>query len=371
MSDLDVLKEIPGYKAILKSVLKSQIQLLMQQLSEHAGEESIIMTASVHDGTLSHLGSSTGKGFLEGRDEIKSQFLGYCLKTYHKQKTHEPQKPYQRTHPSPRSPAQMSLQSSKRPRLHSASPGNTYPPVTSSFPPSSGVYLGQSGTDSGSADDIVQVKTEITDHQSENSQTRTMDTLPRPTAIATIPDTIHLPHTLTTGANTPSTQMSSDLRASVSSIESETGHDANDTEDTDSSNISNIKVEQVEDELEITGVEMAAANWGQGQGQIGFGTDDDTSFNQSANQSGYINGGLPQRQMPDDCYTNEVTNLSLAQLLTQCPYCGKAFGSKKDLRRHVMIHEGLKPFTCDICGKEFRLKHHLKSHKFLVHSAAM
>lgn len=28
-SDLDVLKDIPGYKAILKSVLKSQIQLLV------------------------------------------------------------------------------------------------------------------------------------------------------------------------------------------------------------------------------------------------------------------------------------------------------------------------------------------------------
>lgn len=53
----------------------------MEQLADHTGEESIILTASVHDGTLSHLGSSTGKGFLEGRDEIKSQFLGYCLKS--------------------------------------------------------------------------------------------------------------------------------------------------------------------------------------------------------------------------------------------------------------------------------------------------
>ncbi|XP_060560612.1 uncharacterized protein LOC132720476, partial [Ruditapes philippinarum] len=114
MSDLDVLKEIPGYKAILKSVLKSQIHLLMEQLSEHTGEESIILTASVHDGSLSHLGSSTGKGFLEGRDEIKSQFLGYCLKTYHKKKTHEPQKPYQRTHPSPRSPAHLPTPPAKR-----------------------------------------------------------------------------------------------------------------------------------------------------------------------------------------------------------------------------------------------------------------
>ena len=53
----------------------------MEQLCEQGGEESIILTASINDGTLSHLGSSMGKGFFEGRDEIKSQFLGYCIKS--------------------------------------------------------------------------------------------------------------------------------------------------------------------------------------------------------------------------------------------------------------------------------------------------
>lgn len=80
--DFDVLKEIPGYKAILKSVIKSQIQLLIEQLSDQTGEESIILTASINDGTLSHLGSNMGKGFFEGHEEIKSQFLGYCLKSH-------------------------------------------------------------------------------------------------------------------------------------------------------------------------------------------------------------------------------------------------------------------------------------------------
>lgn len=53
----------------------------MEQLSSQAGEESIILTASIQDGSLSHLGSTTGKGFLDGRDEIKAQFLGYCIKS--------------------------------------------------------------------------------------------------------------------------------------------------------------------------------------------------------------------------------------------------------------------------------------------------
>jgi len=107
------LKEIPGYKAILKSVLKSQIQLLIEQLADHLGEESIILTASVNDGALSHLGSSTGKGFLEGRDEIKSQFLGYCLKTHHKQRNDHNSSPYHHAEKG----LMSSHTSSKRPRI--------------------------------------------------------------------------------------------------------------------------------------------------------------------------------------------------------------------------------------------------------------
>ena len=57
------------------------IILQIEQLSDQTGEESIIMTASINDGTLSHLGSNMGKGFFEGHEEIKSQFLGYCLKS--------------------------------------------------------------------------------------------------------------------------------------------------------------------------------------------------------------------------------------------------------------------------------------------------
>jgi len=57
----------------------------VEQLAAHTEEESIILTASVQDGTLSHIGSLSGKGFLQDNEEFKSQFLGYCLKSkYHK-----------------------------------------------------------------------------------------------------------------------------------------------------------------------------------------------------------------------------------------------------------------------------------------------
>ncbi|XP_052821116.1 zinc finger protein 768-like isoform X2 [Mya arenaria] len=96
-TELENLKEVPGFKAVLRAVIKAQIQLLLQQLSDHADDESLVLTAGVNDGTISQLGSGTGKGFLEGHEEIKSQFLGHCLKTHHsKTPTETRGSPYQR-----------------------------------------------------------------------------------------------------------------------------------------------------------------------------------------------------------------------------------------------------------------------------------
>ena len=47
---------------------------------EHGGEDAVVLTASVSDGSLSHMGSHSGKNFLKQHEEIKSQFLGYCIK---------------------------------------------------------------------------------------------------------------------------------------------------------------------------------------------------------------------------------------------------------------------------------------------------
>lgn len=88
--DLEIFREIPGYKAILKAVLKSQIQVLVEQLSQQTGEESVLITASLEEGSLSYLGSEFGKVFLEGHDEFKSQFLGFCLKRYQVKKKTQP-----------------------------------------------------------------------------------------------------------------------------------------------------------------------------------------------------------------------------------------------------------------------------------------
>ena len=53
----------------------------VEQLSEHTDEETVVLSANVTDGTLTHLGSKCGKIFLETEHSIQSKFLGFCLKS--------------------------------------------------------------------------------------------------------------------------------------------------------------------------------------------------------------------------------------------------------------------------------------------------
>ncbi|KAL4221395.1 hypothetical protein ACF0H5_019653 [Mactra antiquata] len=45
-----------------------------------------------------------------------------------------------------------------------------------------------------------------------------------------------------------------------------------------------------------------------------------------------------------------------------CEYCNVGFGQKCDLRRHIMIHTGERPWPCEICDKRFQRKTDLVKH---------
>lgn len=51
-----------------------------------------------------------------------------------------------------------------------------------------------------------------------------------------------------------------------------------------------------------------------------------------------------------------------------CDICGKVFFHSGNLRKHMILHSGQRPYSCDECGRTFALSQHLKSHLRLVHS---
>lgn len=46
----------------------------------------------------------------------------------------------------------------------------------------------------------------------------------------------------------------------------------------------------------------------------------------------------------------------------ECPHCPKSFKKPSDLVRHIRIHTGEKPFTCNLCFRNFTVKSTLDSH---------
>uniref|UniRef100_A0A3Q2QNK3 C2H2-type domain-containing protein n=1 Tax=Fundulus heteroclitus TaxID=8078 RepID=A0A3Q2QNK3_FUNHE len=45
-----------------------------------------------------------------------------------------------------------------------------------------------------------------------------------------------------------------------------------------------------------------------------------------------------------------------------CSVCSKGFSRKGELKRHLYVHTGDKPFICIVCSKGFSHKEGLKSH---------
>ena len=59
----------------------------------------------------------------------------------------------------------------------------------------------------------------------------------------------------------------------------------------------------------------------------------------------------------------ESSHLALNKL--KCPHCNYIAKHRRTLKRHLIIHSGVRSFSCDICGKLFTRREHVKRHSLV------
>uniref|UniRef100_A0A8C5SXN0 Zinc finger and BTB domain containing 10 n=1 Tax=Laticauda laticaudata TaxID=8630 RepID=A0A8C5SXN0_LATLA len=74
--------------------------------------------------------------------------------------------------------------------------------------------------------------------------------------------------------------------------------------------------------------------------------------------------GLLPESWPKDNWENGDSSLIMNKL--KCPHCNYVAKYRRTLKRHLLIHTGVRSFSCDICGKLFTRREHVKRHS-LVH----
>ncbi|XP_066449748.1 zinc finger protein 653 isoform X2 [Eleutherodactylus coqui] len=75
--------------------------------------------------------------------------------------------------------------------------------------------------------------------------------------------------------------------------------------------------------------------------------------------------GCPQVYTALNSFQNHVNLVHRKGRTKVCPEagCGKKFYLTNHLRRHMIIHTGVREFICETCGKSFKRKSHLEVHR--------
>ncbi|XP_052762849.1 zinc finger and SCAN domain-containing protein 21-like isoform X21 [Mya arenaria] len=359
-ADMDVIKEIPGYKVILKAVVKAQIQQLVEQLAAHTDEESVILTASVQDGTISHIGSDSGKSFLQGHEDFKSQFLGFCLKDHHRRKQQEEEEKQRKEQEQ----LQEQLQQQQQRQQAMLAGVQRFSPIRQSRPqpypltrppglsprqrfstPRAGPGPRSQGLVMPGAEKLATVKSEPKEIDETSNQSGL--SAGSQSEISGNIKTDNSNDVSETGDNIP-TENSQGI-TEQGSAKGE-GNDA-DTE------MGEVKLEALTDEdleLEITGVELGSQSSGS---EV---WDPNVSAGMFPDLSGAV-GSSGDMQGTSQAGYKQVDGGGLV-----CTTCGKLFSYRTDMIRHVRSHTGEKPYQCPHCLKRFSVKSNMKAH-MVVH----
>uniref|UniRef100_A0A8C5QY18 Zinc finger and BTB domain containing 10 n=1 Tax=Leptobrachium leishanense TaxID=445787 RepID=A0A8C5QY18_9ANUR len=99
---------------------------------------------------------------------------------------------------------------------------------------------------------------------------------------------------------------------------------------------------------------------------IPYTEEDVQCFQEGAGTSNEFKFGMfPESWTRDSFFENGDASAGMMNKL-KCPHCNYVAKYRRTLKRHLLIHTGVRSFSCDICGKLFTRREHVKRHS-LVH----
>ncbi|MEE6463688.1 hypothetical protein FKM82_006013 [Ascaphus truei] len=111
-------------------------------------------------------------------------------------------------------------------------------------------------------------------------------------------------------------------------------------------------------ELQIDGNSML-------QPPVSYPEEDLQCFQEGAGTSNEFKFGMFPESWTRETWENGDASTGLMNKL-KCPHCNYVAKYRRTLKRHLLIHTGVRSFSCDICGKLFTRREHVKRHS-LVH----
>lgn len=98
--------------------------------------------------------------------------------------------------------------------------------------------------------------------------------------------------------------------------------------------------------------------------QIVISDDSNPAIMQSENITDYNLVCLRDEQGADSA-SRDALQSEMADRIVYCQYCGKPFGNRGQLKRHMVVHQKdrPRPFRCDLCGKCYSYAQVLEVHR--------